>query len=52
MEKIAMPTLVGLSEADRAEIERFCKQVLDALSYLSQLCEETHTVGSITEELT
>ena len=41
MEKIVLPALSGLSAADRAEIERFCKQVLDALSYLSQLCEGT-----------
>lgn len=39
MDKISLPVLTGLSAADRAQLERFCKQVLDALAYLSQLCE-------------
>ena len=41
MDSISMPMLAGLSAADRAELERFCKQVLDALAYLSQLCEKS-----------
>ena len=41
MEGIRLPQLTDLSEGDRRELERFCKQVLDALAYLSQLLDPT-----------